>query len=213
MFHAQASKLRVTCTFDERTVARPDPQNRRHYRYQLQGPNAAKVIEAATNRPAPELKFFHMCWMTIAGKKVHALRHGMAGQPGYELMGPWADGPAVHSALVAAERRMAFSAGGRPMLLLEHAGIGMDSLTAPGRILATKCAPIASGSRSIITRLRPDRRKLCSNQVEDYYFSPWDRGYGPFVKFDHHSSVARLCKRWPLDRTVRKSPLHSMMSP
>ena len=33
----------VTLTYDERTVARPDPENRRHYRFQLQGPNAAAV--------------------------------------------------------------------------------------------------------------------------------------------------------------------------
>ncbi len=29
---------------------------------------------------------------TIAGHRVRALRHGMAGQPGFELFGPWAEG-------------------------------------------------------------------------------------------------------------------------
>ena len=43
-----------------------------------------------------------MCGMQIAGRAVRALRHGMAGQPGFELMGPWADGPAIHAALVEA---------------------------------------------------------------------------------------------------------------
>src|SRR3546814_17733847 len=72
------------------------------------GPNAAKVIADATGAPAPDLKFFHMCWMTIGGKRVHALRHGMAGQPGYELMGPWEDCDAVPRALVerSEERRV-----------------------------------------------------------------------------------------------------------
>jgi glycine cleavage system aminomethyltransferase T len=41
------------------------------------------VVESATGRPAPDLKFFNMCWMEIAGRKVRALRHGMAGQPGF----------------------------------------------------------------------------------------------------------------------------------
>ena len=36
------------------------------------------------------------------GKDVRALRHGMAGQPGWELFGPWEDGEAVHEALVDA---------------------------------------------------------------------------------------------------------------
>src|SRR5260370_42023692 len=40
--------------------------------------------------------------MEIAGRKVRALRQGMAGQPGFELMGPWADAPAIHAALVEA---------------------------------------------------------------------------------------------------------------
>src|SRR3546814_19627713 len=79
------------------------------------GPNAAKVIADATGAPAPDLKFFHMCWMTIGGKRVHALRHGMAGQPGYELMGPWEDCDAVHSALVEAGRVHGMAlVGGRP---------------------------------------------------------------------------------------------------
>ena len=101
MFHAEG-RDDVTLTYDERTAVRPDPENRRHYRYQVQGPNAAKVIEDATGAPAPDLKFFNMCWMEIGGKQVHALRHGMAGQPGYELMGPWEDREAVHAALVEA---------------------------------------------------------------------------------------------------------------
>ncbi len=82
LFNAETSRPRVTCTFDERTAARPDPQNRRHYRYQLQGPNASKVIESATGQPAPDLKFFNMCGMKIAGRAVRALRHGMAGPAG-----------------------------------------------------------------------------------------------------------------------------------
>jgi glycine cleavage system aminomethyltransferase T len=44
MFHADTGNHNVTYTYDERTAARPDPENRRHYRYQVQGPNAAKVI-------------------------------------------------------------------------------------------------------------------------------------------------------------------------
>ena len=63
-------------------------------------PNAAKVIERAMGKPIPEVKFFHMAWTEIAGKKVRALRHGMAGQPGLELFGPWDDGEAVRLALV-----------------------------------------------------------------------------------------------------------------
>ncbi|OYU72750.1 MAG: glycine cleavage system protein T, partial [Alphaproteobacteria bacterium PA3] len=102
MYNAEVGKDDVKLTYDERSAARPDPFGRVNYRYQIQGPNAAQVIEAATGQPAPDLKFFNMCWMEIAGKKVRALRHGMAGQPGFELFGPMAEGDAVHAALVEA---------------------------------------------------------------------------------------------------------------
>ena len=54
-----------------------------------------QVIEKVLGGPPPELKFFNMTTVTIAGKAVRALRHGMAGQPGWELFGQWDDGEAV----------------------------------------------------------------------------------------------------------------------
>ena len=47
---------------------------------------------------------------TIAGHDVRALRHGMVGQPGWELFGPWEHGDAVRDAIVEAGRS---SASGR----------------------------------------------------------------------------------------------------
>src|SRR6201996_4436415 len=101
-FHAESGGYNVKADLDERTAVRKDPSRRRNYRFQIQGPNAAKVIEHATGAPIPDVKFFHLAWTEIAGKKVRALRHGMAGQPGLELFGPWEDGEAVLGALVEA---------------------------------------------------------------------------------------------------------------
>jgi glycine cleavage system aminomethyltransferase T len=186
MFQGETGKFDITLAYDERTAARPDPENRRHYRYQVQGPNAAKVIEAATGAPAPDLKFFHMCWMTIGGKKVHALRHGMAGQPGFELMGPWSDRDAVHSALVEAGKAHGMAlVGGRT-----YSSNTLESGWIPSPLPA-----VYTGAE-----MKPYREWLSSKQyeancsiggsyvpdsVEGYYLSPWDLGYGPFVKFDH----------------------------
>ena len=105
-FHAQypkadGSKWNVTVERDERTALRTDGV-RKNYRFQLQGPNAMKILEKAMGQTPPDLKFFNMAHIAIAGKDVIALRHGMAGQPGYELFGPWADYGAVHGALVEA---------------------------------------------------------------------------------------------------------------
>src|SRR5262245_37745767 len=113
-YHAETGGYNVKAELDERTAVRKDPSRRRNYRFQIQGPTGMKVIEKVTGKPAPELKFFNMTWIEIAGKKVRALRHGMAGQPGLELFGPWDDGEAVRLALVEAGKEFGLrQVGGR----------------------------------------------------------------------------------------------------
>lgn len=199
MYHAANSKQRVSCSYDERTVVRPDPQNRRHYRYQIQGPNSAKVIAAATGRAAPELKFFNMCAMEIAGRPVRALRHGMAGQPGYELMGPWADGAAVHAALVAAGKEHGMRlVGGRC-----YSSNALESAWIPSPLPAIYSGEQLRGYREWLTVDHYEAKASIggshvSDRIEDYYLTPWDLGYGSFVKFDHEfigrSALEKLAK-------------------
>ena len=185
MFHGEG-RTDVTLTYDERTAARPDPENRRHYRYQIQGPNSAKVIETATGSPAPELKFFSLCWMTIGGKEVRALRHGMVGQPGYELMGPWEDREAVHGALVAAGKAHGMAlVGGRT-----YSSNTLESGWIPSPLPGIYTGELLKPYREWLSENHYEAR--CSiggsyvpDSVEGYYTSPWDLGYGPFVKFDH----------------------------
>jgi syringate O-demethylase len=186
MFHAETGPHDVTVTYDERTAARSDPENRRHYRYQVQGPNSAKVIEAATGQAAPDLKFFQMCWMEIGGKKVHALRHGMAGQPGYELMGPWAERDAVHAALVEAGKAHGMAlVGGRT-----YSSNTLESGWIPSPLPAVYTGDAMKPYREWLSTKHYEAN--CSiggsyvpDSVEGYYLTPWDLGYGPFVKFDH----------------------------
>ncbi len=186
MYHAETGKHDVTCTYDERTALRPDPENRRHYRYQIQGPNSMKVIEAATGKAAPELKFFNLCRMEIAGRTVRALRHGMAGQPGFELMGPWADGPAVHAALVeAGEAHGMRLAGGRC-----YSSNTLESGWIPSPLPAVYTGGQMQPYREWLTANHYEAKatiggSFVSDNIEDYYLTPYDLGYGPFIKFDH----------------------------
>src|SRR5581483_1513343 len=59
-YHAETGGYNVKAELDERTAVRKDPSRRRSYRFQIQGPNAMKVIERVTGKPAPDVKFFHM---------------------------------------------------------------------------------------------------------------------------------------------------------
>jgi syringate O-demethylase len=185
-YHAETGGYNVKTELDERTAVRKDPSRRRNYRFQIQGPNAMKVIERATGKPVPEVKFFHMSWMEIAGKKVRALRHGMAGQPGLELFGPWDDGEAVRHALVEA---------GKEFGLKQVGGRAYSSNTLESGWIPSPLPAIYTGDEMKAYRewLPADSYEakasiggsFYSENIEDYYLTPWDLGYGPVVKFDH----------------------------
>jgi len=185
-FHAETGGFNVKVTLDERSAARKDPFDRKHFRFQVQGPNAMQVIDKVLGKKAPELKFFNMCGMTIAGKQVRALRHGMAGQPGYEFFGPYADGEAVRAAIVAA---------GEEFGIREVGGRAYSSNTLESGWIPSPLPAVYSGAQMQSYRewLPADCYEakasiggsFDSRNIEDYYLTPWDLGYGPFVKFDH----------------------------
>jgi vanillate/3-O-methylgallate O-demethylase len=102
-YQAETGGYDVTLERDERLAANPAGR-RKLFRYQVQGPNALELLEEVTGGPLPEIRFFNMTEFTIAGQATRALRHGMAGQPGYELFGPWEHADEVRDAIVEAGR-------------------------------------------------------------------------------------------------------------
>ena len=186
MYHAQLGKFDVKVELDERTLKRSDPSRRKNYRFQIQGPNAMKVVEAATGKPAPTLKFFNMTTITIAGKPVRALRHGMAGQPGLEIFGPWDDGEVVRQALIAAGKDFGLHlVGGRA-----YSSNTIESGWIPSPLPAVYTGEKMKAYRQWLPATSYEANasiggSFYSDNIEDYYLTPWDLGYGPFVKFDH----------------------------
>jgi vanillate/3-O-methylgallate O-demethylase len=70
--------------------------------YQVQGPNAAKVVDAVTDDSLLDIDFMHFKEIDIDGIEVIALRQGMSGEIGFELQGPWEHGDEVWDAIVEA---------------------------------------------------------------------------------------------------------------
>ena len=103
-FHAETGGYNVTTQKDDRSPSRTGgkPVIRKHYRYQIQGPNARQVIDRLNGGPAPDIKFFNVGVINVAGRKVAALRHGMAGAPGLEIWGPYAEGEEIRAAILEA---------------------------------------------------------------------------------------------------------------
>src|SRR5689334_3969334 len=83
-FHAETGGFKVDFIRDDRSPSHPRGKavTRRHYRFQVQGPNAKQILDKINGGPIPDVKFFTMDTIDIKGRKVRCLRHGMAGAPG-----------------------------------------------------------------------------------------------------------------------------------
>ncbi len=185
-YHCETQGYDARCERDERAVVRKGPIVRKVYRYQVQGPNAPQVIERLTGKPAPDIKFFHMGEFTIKGCKVRALRHGMVGQPGWELFGPWEEGDEVREAIVAA---------GADFGLRQVGARAYSSNTLESGWIPSPLPAVYTGEQ-----MKPYRQWLpatgyeanaslggsfYSDDIRDYYLRPSDLGYESIVKFDH----------------------------
>lgn len=184
-FHAATGKWNVKLTRDERWALRTDGK-RASYRFQLQGPNAMAVLRDAMGTEPPELKFFNMADITIAGKTVGALRHGMAGQPGYELYGPWADYETVHAALVAAGKKHDLRLVGGRAYSSNTLESGWIPSPFPGYMFGEGSAEFRkwAGENSYGAKCSIGGSYVPAG-LEGYGLTPWDIGYGIIVKFDH----------------------------
>ncbi|TXR57034.1 aminomethyltransferase family protein [Quadrisphaera setariae] len=154
------------------------------YRYELQGPTALAVVEAASGAPVPEVKFFGTTQLTIDGHRVTALRHGMAGQPGFELFGPWPDGEAVLAALLrAGEAHGLVRAGAKA-----YSTSNLESGWVPAPFPAIfSDHPLMAEYRAWLpaAKLGSLGGSFSSDDVAAYSLDPFEVGYGRSVKLDH----------------------------
>ncbi|PWU24637.1 MAG: glycine cleavage system protein T [Candidatus Rokuibacteriota bacterium] len=184
-YHAETGGYDVKVELDQRWALRTD-KLRKSYRFQVQGPNAMLVIEKALGYPPPELSFFHLTTVTIAGTTARTLRHGMAGQPGWELFGPWEDGEAVKEALLSAGEQFGLrQVGGRA-----YSSNTLESGWIPSPLPAVYSGEGLKTYREWLPATGYEATaslggSFASEKIEDYYFTPWDLGYGSYVKFDH----------------------------
>lgn len=153
------------------------------YRYELQGPNALPLVERLTGEAVPPVKFFTMTRLVIAGRPVRALRHGMAGQPGLELFGPWADGQAILDAILEVGDEFGLHRVGTKAYSTANLESGWMPALVPAiydgdemRAFRDWLPASAAGSLG---------GSFLSTDIRDYYVSPYDLGYGRVVAFDH----------------------------
>lgn len=188
MFQAKTGGYDVEIVKDDRSPSRPmgKPVRRINWRFQVQGPNAWAIIEKLNGAPLEQLKFFNMSEMTIAGRKVRTLRHGMSGAPGLEIWGPYDEQEEIRAAILSA---------GEEFGIVPCGSRAYPSNTLESGWIPSPLPPIYTGEKLKAYRewLGGDSYEatgaiggsFVSDDVEDYYLNPWELGYGPFVKFDH----------------------------
>ncbi len=187
-FHGETGGYDVKIEKDDRSPSNPKGKAvvRSCYRYQIQGPNAPQILQKLNGGPLPEIKFFNMDMINIAGRKVRALRHGMAGAPGLEVWGPYEEREEIRVAIVDA---------GKDFGLHEVGARAYSTNTLESGWIPSPLPAVYTGEA-----MKPYRQWLPatsyeatgslagsfdSNNIEDYYMSPYALGYGPFIKFDH----------------------------
>jgi glycine cleavage system aminomethyltransferase T len=183
-YHAETGDYDVTIERDERSAV--NPTGRKLYRFQVQGPTALEVLKKVTDGELPEIKFFNMGELTIAGHRVRALHHGMSGVPGLELFGPTAEGDDVRAAIVEAGKEFGLAQVGSRVYATNTLESGWIPCPLPAIFTGDDLREYrewlpangyeATGSLG---------GSFYSDSIEDYYLTPAELGYGHFVKFDH----------------------------
>ena len=183
-YHGEKDGYDVTFERDERSAV--NPTGRRLYRFQVQGPTANEVLKKLNGGDLPEIKFFNMGELTIAGHKVRALHHGMSGVPGLELFGPTAEGEDVRAAIVEAGKEFGLVQVGSRV----YATNTLESGWIPCPLPAIFTGDDLKDYREWLPAQGYEGTgslggSYYSDDISDYYLTPWDLGYGGFVKFDH----------------------------
>jgi vanillate/3-O-methylgallate O-demethylase len=173
----------VTFERDANSLMRDPGVDPTLYRFELQGPNALALMEKLTGAPVPPTKFFHMARFTIDGLEVRSLRHGMAGQPGFELFGPWAEGERIRRAIVAAGAEFGLTLVGAKA----YSSANLESAWVPSPLPAIFTGEGMAGYLDWLPAARAGSLagSFTSDDIEDYYLTPYDLGYGRSVAFDH----------------------------
>lgn len=184
-YHGTTGKYDVAFEID------PDSSNRKGgspkvFRYQIQGPNALGVVERCFGGPLPKTKFFHSTPVSLGGRNFRAFRHGMAGTPGYEFIGEWQDAEFVKDALFeAGESFDMIHIGGKA-----YYTNGIESGWIPTPTPAIYTAPELEDYRRFISLfsfegMRGLHGSYFSENIADYYVSPYELGYGKSIAFNH----------------------------
>ncbi|MCA8869207.1 MAG: aminomethyltransferase family protein [Rhodobacteraceae bacterium] len=183
-YNAEKSDLKIEVTRDENMIV-PRP-GRDVFRFQLQGPNALPLMREVVEGDLPDIKFFHVGEFKIAGQTVRALRHGMAGRPGFEIYGPWDAQTAVRAKIEEAGLKHDLRKAGS----VTYASTGQESGWMPRPFPATYLGDQMKAFRQWLPAKSFEGTaslggSFVSDKPTDYLVEPNELGYAKMIHFEH----------------------------
>ena len=201
-FNALTGGYDVKITKDSRTSSDWDgkPITRHVYRYQIQGPKAWALIEKLNGSSVEDIRFFHMTKINVAGRPVDALRHGMAGAAGLEIWGPIEEQQEVLATILEAGKEF----GLRQVGNRAYSSSAVESGWLGPLLPAIYTDPELQAYREWLPAFTLEAffqlgGSFHSDKLEDYYKTPFDVGYDPFIALDHdfigRAALERMLER------------------
>ncbi|OBY26600.1 aminomethyltransferase [Leisingera sp. JC1] len=183
LYHTESSNYDVKATKDDNWSIGQRP--RHSFRFQIQGPQALELMREITGGTLPDIKFFRMGDMTIADKPVRALRHGMAGTPGFELYGAWDHQQAVREAFDEVGAKYGMRKVGAMAYSTTAQHSGWLPMPIPAIYSSAEMLPYREWlSAYFLESVASLGGSMLSDKVEDYYVDPIEIGYGGLVDWD-----------------------------
>jgi len=161
------------------------------FQIQVSGPAALAVCEAVTGEPLGDIRFMHFRSLKIAGKRVYALRQGMAGEIGFEFHGDAADKLEGEAAILAAGAPFGMRRLGRRTAMINHleaafpTGLWHYTPDMFGRAVEGFAQWAQSKWAHAFTTPPALRGSFEGQSIRDYLLSPFELGWGHCVRFDH----------------------------
>jgi glycine cleavage system aminomethyltransferase T len=180
-YHVETGDYDATAEVRGRPVATGDDP--KFFRYQVQGPTAIDVMHEAIDEPLGDLSFFNFAETAIDDVDIRALRHGMAGEPGFEFWGAYDRHEAVLQSVLEAGKDHGIRRIGARSYQVTAVLSGWMPLPVP--------AIYDSDALRDYREWLPEKRGLVSiggsfdsADITDYYVTPFELGYGRHVDFD-----------------------------
>ena len=132
----------------------------------------------------------------------------MAGNPGCEFFGPWDEGPAVKEAILEAGSAFELRRVGSLAYFTNALELGWIPRPMPAIFTGDELRPfrewLPATSEEATWALGGS---FNAPNIQDYYFTPWELGYGNVIKFDHDFVGREALERTAGDDHRRKVTL------